>query len=67
MTHPVLKTSAVLIAAACLLAACDKGDPARQASQYGNGPDLPAAKNYLPGGELMENLTAPSDFSPKKK
>ena len=47
MIHPVLKSSVLLIAAACALAACDKGDPARQAAQYGNGPDLPAAKNYL--------------------
>jgi glucose/arabinose dehydrogenase len=47
MIHPVLKSSVLLIAAACTLAACDKGDPVRQAAQYGNGPDLPAAKNYL--------------------
>ena len=47
MIHPVLKSSVLMIAAACALAACDKGDPARQAAQYGNGPDLPAAKNYL--------------------
>jgi len=47
MTHPLLKTSAIMIAAACALAGCDKGDPSRQAAQYGNGPDLPAAKNYL--------------------
>jgi len=47
MTHPLLKTSAIMIAAACALAGCDKGDSSRQASQYGNGPDLPKAKNYL--------------------
>jgi glucose/arabinose dehydrogenase len=42
-----LTKSAALIAVACALAACDHGDPARQAAQYGNGPALPAAKNYL--------------------
>jgi glucose/arabinose dehydrogenase len=33
--------------AALLLSACDHGDPARQAAQYGNAPQLPAPKNYL--------------------
>jgi glucose/arabinose dehydrogenase len=36
-----------LVAAACLLAACDKGDPAVQAAQHGSGLKLPAPKNYL--------------------
>jgi glucose/arabinose dehydrogenase len=43
----LLKNSVTIIAAACALAACDHGDPARQAAQYGNAPELPAAKNYL--------------------
>ncbi|MDQ2823196.1 MAG: sorbosone dehydrogenase family protein [Pseudomonadota bacterium] len=48
-TH-LLKTGAVcgtLIATAFALSACDKGDPARQAAQYGSAPILPAPKNYL--------------------
>lgn len=42
-----LNTCGALVAAACALAACDNGDPARQAAQYGHAPDLPVAKNYL--------------------
>lgn len=36
-----------MIAAACALTACDKGDGSRQAAQYGSAPMLPAPKNYL--------------------
>ena len=36
-----------LIAAACALVACDHGDPAKQAAQYGAAPMLPSPKNYL--------------------
>ena len=36
-----------LAAAACALTACDHGDPARQAAQYGAAPMLPAPRNYL--------------------
>ena len=36
-----------LIAAACLMTACDRGDPNVQASQHGSGAALPAPKNYL--------------------
>jgi len=46
MNTPLLKLGA-LAAAALALAACDHGDPARQAAQYGAAPMLPAAKNYL--------------------
>jgi len=38
---------AALVAAALLLAACDKGNPNVQAAQNGANPELPAAKNYL--------------------
>jgi glucose/arabinose dehydrogenase len=46
MNTPLLKIGA-LAAAALALAACDHGDPARQAAQYGAAPMLPAPKNYL--------------------
>ena len=36
-----------IVAATCLLAGCDHGDPAVQAAQQGAGPTLPALKNYL--------------------
>jgi glucose/arabinose dehydrogenase len=38
-----------LVAVACLLAACDRGDPAVQTAQHGAGAEapLPAPKNYL--------------------
>jgi glucose/arabinose dehydrogenase len=42
-----LTPCAALIAAACLLSACDNGDPAVQAAQHGAGAQLPAPKNYL--------------------
>jgi glucose/arabinose dehydrogenase len=45
--HTHLLKSGALIAAALALSACDKGDPARQAAQYGAAPMLPAPKNYL--------------------
>jgi glucose/arabinose dehydrogenase len=46
----LVRTGAVcgaLIAAAFGLSACDHGDPARQAAQYGAAPMLPTPKNYL--------------------
>ena len=45
-THK-LTVCAALIGATFVLAACDHGDPARQAAQYGAAPMLPPAKNYL--------------------
>jgi glucose/arabinose dehydrogenase len=47
MMRPILTKTAALVATACALAACDHGDAARQAAQYGAAPVLPAAKNYL--------------------
>jgi glucose/arabinose dehydrogenase len=42
-----LAQGAMIVAAACALAACDSGDPAVQAAQHGAGPTLPAPKSYL--------------------
>ncbi len=42
-----LTQGAALVAVACLLAACDKGDPNVQATQHGMNAQLPAPKNYL--------------------
>jgi glucose/arabinose dehydrogenase len=69
------KKSAVLIAgaiAALLLSACDHGDPARQAAQYGNAPQLPAPKNYLlppmkvAGASAWKQGEAPQAMAPLK-
>lgn len=40
-------TTALVVAVACLLAACDHGDTAVQATQQGAAPELPVPKNYL--------------------
>ncbi|MGI4848997.1 MAG: PQQ-dependent sugar dehydrogenase [Janthinobacterium lividum] len=40
-------TCLVLAMTALSMTACDRGDPAQQAAQYGAAPMLPAAKNYL--------------------
>jgi glucose/arabinose dehydrogenase len=45
-TLPLAKIGA-LLPMALALAACDHGDPARQAAQYGATPELPQAKSYL--------------------
>jgi glucose/arabinose dehydrogenase len=42
-----MKQGIVLIAAACLVSACDHGDQSIQAAQQGAAPTLPAIKNYL--------------------
>jgi hypothetical protein len=41
------RTLPLLVAGACALAACDRGDPAIQAAQQGSGATLPAPRNYL--------------------
>jgi glucose/arabinose dehydrogenase len=42
-----LAKSAAIIAATFSMMACDHGDPAKQAEQYGATPTLPAPKSYL--------------------
>jgi glucose/arabinose dehydrogenase len=46
-TLRLAKSGGLAVAAAFLLAACDHGDPASQAAQYGAAPVLPAPKSYL--------------------